>query len=197
MGDRARAKWVEKWGGCCATFHGVGAGSPSNATSPGTRPTSVPPASCLHGHNRHGPKIGGCCAPLFGGARSHLTSRGLGRGLPPHQLAHDSCNRMSAMHMVRKVAGCCAPLLGGGKLGPHLTQCAGHNALDGVASWSIQLFGTIHQRHRHDRTGGQRSNSTGRTVLQTVAQKYYTKIVFRAQSQLGVTPVFVFQPLTR
>jgi len=124
MGDRARAKWVEKWGGCCATFHGVGAGSPSNATSPGTRPTSVPPASCLHGHNRHGPKIGGCCAPLFGGARSHLTSRGLGRGLPPHQLAHDSCNRMAAMHMVRKVAGCCAPLLGGGETGsPSNTVC--------------------------------------------------------------------------
>ena len=30
---------------------------------------------------------------------------------------------------------------------------------------------TIHQRHRQDRTDRQRSNSIGRTVLQTVAQK--------------------------
>ena len=38
------------------------------------------------------------------------------------------------------------------------------------------------------RTGRQRSNSIGRTVLQTVAQKYYTKIILSAQSQIGVTP---------
>ena len=30
---------------------------------------------------------------------------------------------------------------------------------------------TIHQRYRHDRQTGHRSDSIGRTVLQTVAQK--------------------------
>jgi len=65
-------------------------------------------------------------------------------------------------------------------------------------------------------TDSQWSDSTGRNILKTVAQKlkavlskmvkelsglllkYYKKIILRAQSQLGVTvPEFVFQPLTR
>ena len=46
------------------------AGSPSNTMKPGPRPTSVPSGILIQpfGHNRHGPKIGGC-AP-FGGAGS-------------------------------------------------------------------------------------------------------------------------------
>jgi len=43
MGDRARAKWAEKWGGAAVSLSVEGrAGSPSNTVSPGTRPTSVP-----------------------------------------------------------------------------------------------------------------------------------------------------------
>jgi len=34
IGDRARAKWAEKWGDCYAPFRG-GAGSPSNIMPPG------------------------------------------------------------------------------------------------------------------------------------------------------------------
>jgi len=34
MGDRARAKWAEKWGGCCAPFRG-GAEYLSNTMSLG------------------------------------------------------------------------------------------------------------------------------------------------------------------
>jgi len=34
-----------------------------------------------------GQKWGGCCVPLFGGARSRLTSSGLGRSLHPYQVA--------------------------------------------------------------------------------------------------------------
>jgi len=41
MGDRARAKWAEKWGTAVLVFI-VEAGSPSNTMSPGPRPTSVP-----------------------------------------------------------------------------------------------------------------------------------------------------------
>ena len=49
----------------------VGAESPSNTMSPGPRPTSVGSGIFKQpfGHNRHGPKIGGC-APLGGGAGS-------------------------------------------------------------------------------------------------------------------------------
>ena len=38
------------------------------------------------GHNRHGPKIGGLC-PFWGELSPHLTQCGLGRGLPPYQVA--------------------------------------------------------------------------------------------------------------
>jgi len=38
------------------------------------------------GHNRHGPKTGGC-ARFRGELRCHLTQRRLGRGLPPYQVA--------------------------------------------------------------------------------------------------------------
>ena len=66
----------------------VGAESPSNTLSPGLRPTSLSSGILIHpafGHNRQGPKKGGCCAP-FGGKDEelgpHLTQCGLGRGLP-------------------------------------------------------------------------------------------------------------------
>ena len=39
------------------------------------------------GHKRHGPKIGGC-APFLGELGPYLTQCGLGRGLPPYQVAY-------------------------------------------------------------------------------------------------------------
>ena len=51
MGDRARAKWAEKWGGgCCAPFRtwGEEAGSPSSTAWPGRRPTSIPSGILIH-----------------------------------------------------------------------------------------------------------------------------------------------------
>jgi len=39
--------WPKNVGGCCAPFRG-GAGSPSNALSPGPRPTSVPSDILIH-----------------------------------------------------------------------------------------------------------------------------------------------------
>jgi len=55
---------------------------------------------------------------------------------------------------------------GGGELDPHLTQC-GQGW--GLAACQVSLWSD--QRHRQDRQTGQWSDSIGRTILQTVAQK--------------------------
>jgi len=59
-----------------------------------------------------------------------------------------------------------------GELGPHLTQCGRCRGLPPcqVSFWSIQPFGHNTPTSQTDRTG-QRSNSTGQTILQMVAQK--------------------------
>ena len=56
------------------------------------------------GHNRHGPKTGGC-APFMGGLRPHLTQRRLGRGLPPYQVAFDPSSRLATIDMGQKLGG--------------------------------------------------------------------------------------------
>jgi len=60
-----------------------------------------------------------------------------------------------------------------GELGLHLTQCRLGRGLPPyqMASWSIQLFGHNTPMLQTDRQDRRRSHSTGRTVLQTVAQK--------------------------
>jgi len=45
MGDRARAKWAEKWGTAVPLSI---AGSPSNTMWPGLRPTSAPSGILIH-----------------------------------------------------------------------------------------------------------------------------------------------------
>jgi len=87
-------------------------------------------------------------------------------------------DRLATIDMGQKVGGYCAPFCGG--LGLYLTQCGLGWGLPPyqVASWSIQPFGhntptsqtdtTDRQTNRTDR---QRSDSIGRTVLQTVTQK--------------------------
>ena len=80
---------------------------------------------------------------------------------------------------------------GEGELDPHLTQCGHGRGLPPcqVSSWSIQPFGhntptlqteqrgQIAQDRQTDRQTGQRSDSIGRTVLQTVAQNSATVTV--------------------
>jgi len=74
----------------------------------------------------------------------------------------------ACVRKLRTVFGGCVAL-SIGELGPHLTQCGLGRGLPSyqVASWSIQPFDhttpTLQDR--------QRSNSIGRTVLQTVVQK--------------------------
>jgi len=74
--------------------------------------------------------------------------------------------------------GGCAPL-GEGELGPHLTQCGQGRGLPACPVFHLDpsnRLATVHERYRQDRIGQdrqdrQRSDSIGRTVLQTVAQK--------------------------
>ena len=58
------------------------------------------------------------------------------------------------------------------EMDPHITQCGLGRGLPAwqVSSWSIQLFGHNTPTSQTDRQDRQRSDSVGRTVLQTVAQ---------------------------
>jgi len=74
--------------------------------------------------------------------------------------------------MGRKLGGC-APL-GEGELDPHLTQCGQAEAYLRAKFHLDQSnrLATVHERHRQTgQTDRQRSDSIGRTVLQTVAEK--------------------------
>jgi len=119
-------------------------------------------------YNKQGPKI-------LGGLGPHLTQSRLGRGLPPYQVASLSIQPFSRNGYGPKMGVC---PLGGGELGPHLTQCGHSRGLPAcqVSSWSVKPFGhntpTLQTgQDRTDTTDRQRSDSIGRTVLQTVAQK--------------------------
>jgi len=107
------------------------------------------PAPLIKGHN---PKIFGPCL-LWPNGR-------------PSQLLLSSFKEIKLLLVYR---------LKKGDLCPHLTQCGPSRGLPPcqVSFWFIQPFGhntpTL-QTGQRDRTG-QRSDSIGRTVLQTVAQK--------------------------
>jgi len=79
--------------------------------------------------------------------------------------------------------GCCTPFLERG-LGPHLTQCRLGRGLPPyqVSSWSIQPLGhsipTL-QTDKTDKTDRQRSDSIGRTILQTVPQILEMRVSLR------------------
>ena len=93
------------------------------------------------------------------------------------------------------------PPFGGRELGPHLTQCGRAEAylhskfhLD-----PSKRLATLHERHRQT---GQRIDSIGRTVLQTVAQKrfalrYRSVVCLSRLSVLSVTLVYCGQTVKR
>jgi len=65
------------------------------------------------GHNRHGPKRGGCCAPFAGELGPHLTPCGLGQGLLPYQVASSSIQPFGYNRHGPKIGwGGCALFLG-------------------------------------------------------------------------------------
>jgi len=71
-----------------------------------------------------------------------------------------------------KIGGC-APL-GEGELGPYLTQCGQGQGLYLRAKFRLDpsnRLAKVHEHYRQDRQDRQPTDSTGRTVLQTVAQK--------------------------
>ena len=108
----------------------------------------------------------------------HLTQCRLGWDLSPYQVASWSIQPFGCNRYGPKIGGLCPPL-GEREVGPHLTQCAEGRGLPAyqVSSWSIQPFGhstptsQTDRTDRQDRQDRQRSDSIGRTVLQTVAQK--------------------------
>jgi len=121
------------------------------------------------GHNKHGPKIGGLC-PLFGGGEQgpHLTQSRLG------QVGSWSMQPFGRNRYGQKTGGLC-PFGGGGAGSPFNSMwpgprptCMPSFILSRPTVW---LQYTNVTDNRTDRTG-QRSDRIGRTVLQTVAQKW-------------------------
>ena len=106
----------------------------------------------------------------------YLTQSHLGRDLATYEVISWSMQPFGRNRYGRKLGGC-APL-GEWELGPHLTQCDQDQGLPAcqVSSRSVQPFGhsALTSQTGQDRQDRQRSDSIGRTVLQTVAQKRRT-----------------------
>jgi len=128
------------------------------------------------GDNRHRPKIGGAPSPFWGG---ELVVPYLTQSLEPRPTSIPSGILIHPAIWPQQIwaknwGGQCP--FGGGELGPHLTQCGQGRGLP-ACQVKFHLdpsnrLATIHQRYRQtDRQDRQRSDSIGRTVLQTVAQK--------------------------
>jgi len=105
------------------------------------------------GHNRHGPKEGGCCAPFAGELGPHLTQCGLGRGLLPYQVASSYIQPFGHnRHGPKSGWGLHVPFFSG-EAGPHITQSPGprptsipsgilvHPAVSPQRTWAEDLVG--------------------------------------------------------
>ena len=141
-------------------------------------------------------KLGGCCVPFRGELSSHLTQCVLDRCLPPYQVASWSIQPFGHNRHGPKIAVCAGLFFWGGELGSHLTLCGLGRGLPPyqVASWSIQPFGYTPSYRQTDRTDRQRSDSIGRTVLQTVAQK---KLLFYSFEVITQTNMITLQSMSR
>ena len=112
------------------------------------------------GHNRHGLKTGGCVLFLGVGLGPHLTQCRLGRGLPPYQVASWSNHPFGHNRHGMKIGGCATLAMWPGPR---------HNSMPIF----ILVHPTIWPQYTNvtDRqTDRQWTDSTGRTVLQTVTQ---------------------------
>jgi len=123
-----------------------GAGSPSNTMSLGLRPISLPSGILIHPAiwlQQIWAKIGGC-APLGEEEQDpHLEQCGLGRDLPPCQVASWSLQPSGHNRHGTKIGGFCPAFWGGGAGSPSNTMSLGLRPTSPyqVASWSIQPFG--------------------------------------------------------
>jgi len=108
--------WAENWE-ALPPILGRGAGSPSSTMWPGPRPTSMPSAILIQPDvwpQQTCSKNWGFC-PLLGegaGSPSNTKSPGLGRGLPPYQMASQSIQPFGHNRYGPKIGGCA--LWGGG-----------------------------------------------------------------------------------
>jgi len=118
-----------------------------------------------------GRKLG--AVPLWGELGPNLTQSRLGQGLPPTKWHLNPSNRLATIDMDRKL-GAVPPFFGGSCV-PISRNVAGAEMYL-RAKFHLDPFSrldTMHQRYRQtgqDRQTGQRSDSIGWTVLQTVAQ---------------------------
>jgi len=93
---RPQQTWAKNWGelGHHLTQCGLGQGLPPYQVAS----WSIQP----FGHNRHGPKIGGCSPLREGDLGPHLTQCGRGRGLSPYHVSYCPSNRLAIIHQCHK-----------------------------------------------------------------------------------------------
>jgi len=185
-------KWAENLGGS-APLLGE-AGSPSSTMWPKSRPTSVPSAILIYpavGHSKHGPKIGGALPPFWGGgAGSPCNPKSLGPRPISRPWYLNPCSHLAITGMGRKLGLLCH-LFGEWELGPHLTHMTRAEAYL-HAKFHLDpsnRLAKVHQRYGQDRQTGQRSDSIGRTVLQT--PKIWTDFQFGERVALVLRTITV------
>ena len=122
--------------------------------------------------------------PFLGrGAGPHLTQSPRAEAYLHTKWNLNLCSHLVATNMGRKLGAGCAPL-GRGRWVPFRAESYQHAKFHLGPS---NRLATIHQRHSQtDRqTDRQRSDSIGRTVLQTVAQKLYNRFILTELFQKG------------
>jgi len=162
-----------------------GAGSSCNTMWPGPRPTPVPSGTLLHAAvwPQHVGQYWGAVPPFFwGGGRAGSPSNTMSpaprsTSVPSGILIHPA---VWPQQTCTKNWGC-APF-GEGELGPHLIQCGRGRGLP-HAKFYLDSSKRLHSAptSQTDRTDRQRSDSIGRTVLQTVAQKHTGRNLIRTK----------------
>jgi len=137
-----------------------------------------------------GRKVRGCWAPFLGGQGElgpHLTQCRLSWSLPAYKVASWSIQPFGHNRHGPKIGGCCAPFCGAGS--PSNAMWPGPRPIsipNGVLIHPAVWPQYIHTADRQDR---QQSDSTGRTVLQTVTQKWLT--TWGALLIIGVSSLFL------
>jgi len=147
---------------------------------PGPRPTPVPSGTLIHAAvwPQHVGQNWGCYAtPLWGraGFPSNMMSPWpRSTSLPSGILIHPAVWPQKTW---TKNWGL-FPFFGEGGLGPHLKQCGRGRGLPACQVYSsvIEPFGHNTLMSQTDRTDRQRSDSIGRTILQTVDHKHRNMI---------------------
>ena len=158
-------------------FWGGGAGSQFNTKSPGPRPSSIPSDILIHAAiwpQQIWAENWGLCPFGEGELGPHLTPSRLDPGLPLYQVASQSMQPFGHNRYGPKIGGC-APL-GRGAVSSSDTVwprpgpiCVPSFIFIHPTAW-LQYTDVTDRTDRQDK---QRSDSIGRTVLQTVAQKRF------------------------